>query len=205
VIEVLTAFVRENSYKKLAEPEITAERNNPTALLESEEKPREDIQVIMTVIGRRFWTETERRQLNLKNVNLRGYDLFQANLRGANLIGTDLSKVNLHRADLRGADLSEANLSRANLNNADLKEAVLRGTNFEYADLKDADLKDANLVDARLSRGWNLRLEQILPAVSPEFADLPRDLLTGFKEWKTKQSEEKKGAEEDSRNDTASE
>ncbi|HEX8738159.1 MAG TPA: pentapeptide repeat-containing protein, partial [Pyrinomonadaceae bacterium] len=140
VMEVLTAFVRENSHKLL-------EGQPPETL-------REDIQAIMTVIGRREWRETERLDINLERVNLNGCKLWkanlskaylsEANLNGAYLRDADLSRTNLSMADLNGADLNGANLNKAILFAADLTEADLHRANLN-ADLREANLNDADL------------------------------------------------------------
>jgi len=87
VMEVLTAFVREQAPVKTLPPDKTsAERESMESPLE--QKPPADIQAILTVIGRRTRTlgnaETERldlRNTNLQRANLRGAQLQEANLR----------------------------------------------------------------------------------------------------------------------------
>ena len=92
IMEVLTAYVRENATKTGA------------YLLKAAKKPTTDIQAILTVIGRRETTDDNRLKnpLDLTNTQLSG-----ANLGGANLIGADLHNAVLFNAYLRGADLTE--------------------------------------------------------------------------------------------------
>jgi uncharacterized protein YjbI with pentapeptide repeats len=66
--------------------------------------------------------------INLKNANLRYFDLSGVNLSFANLVG-----ANLYMADLRGANLFGANLCGANLTKADLHGANLRGAKLYQA------------------------------------------------------------------------
>lgn len=194
VMEVLTAFVRENSHKRL--DQIAGEQTPPEKI-----PPREDIQAIITVIGRRKWTETEfGKQINLQKVNLAGYVLIKAklsgaNLSGANLIGANLSRADLSEADLSGADLSGANLSRANLSEANLSGADLRGANLSAANLFGADLREVRFLD----------LGQILSAEEFEYAKLPPELEKELKKWKAEQVKEKTESGEDSSENRAGE
>jgi len=209
VMEVLTAFIRENSHKKLID--------------QTDGRVREDIQAIMTVIGRRKWVETETRRLNLKKVNLAFYNLsklnlFMANLteasiNGANLSESCLSKAKLFECDLEAAVLQDADLSWTNLTgakmiksdllNANLKDAFiigadLTGADLSYAQLNDAhlnitDLQDANfnntdIEKARLFSARNLTLKQVLTAKNYENALLPADVEKDYKAWQLQQA-----------------
>ncbi|GAA6621691.1 pentapeptide repeat-containing protein [Scytonema sp. NUACC26] len=151
IMEILTAFVRENSVEE-QQGEIFDKRLNI----------RTDIQAALTVIGRR---EAERdlpnQKIDLRNADIKRADLHKANLQQADLRGADLSE-----ADLRGADLSEANLENAKLCESVLYEANLQSTNLEEANLSGANLNrawvcGANLRAANLSgtslRGANLQ------------------------------------------------
>ena len=97
IMEVLTAYVRENAPKQGKSAE------------EAAAKPTTDIQAILTVLGRRKATEIKRPGdiINLSNTHLAGLVLF-----GANLSGVNLSRANLSLAVLTGANLNMANLSR---------------------------------------------------------------------------------------------
>ncbi|BAY07682.1 pentapeptide repeat-containing protein [Calothrix sp. NIES-2098] len=183
IMEILTAFVRENApiYQGQARQEDTAPIDLRTQQLNpnfSEESPkiRTDIQVALTVIGRRNYLEDKVNQkldlrntdikradllgANLEGMDLRGADLCGADLRGATLVGTDLSgaklsgsilyEANLLKANLRGADLSSANLNRANLSGANLRGANLTGASLRAANLQGANLYKANLQQATL-------------------------------------------------------
>jgi uncharacterized protein YjbI with pentapeptide repeats len=103
--------------------------------------------------------------LNLREINLVGFNLEGVNLSEANLFGAILSGANLSRAVLRNTNLfgavlsgvilshavlSCANLSKAILNIADLRQANLSEANFWGADLKQANLSQALLYRADL-------------------------------------------------------
>lgn len=128
VMEVLTAFVRQNSPYVRSKEDLSDK---------AEIKLREDIQAIMTVIGRRKWSETEPTYIDLQKVDLTG-----CVLRGANLSKARLSRANLNRVYWKGVDLSKARLDAANLSGAYLNltltlslNQILSAKNFEKAKL----------------------------------------------------------------------
>ena len=149
IMEVLTAFVRENApWKDDARPATAAALPAPAANAASAPpattiKPRTDIQAILTVIGRR--PEKARKEerkndhrLDMSGTNLRGADLRDAHMEGANLRDAHLEGANLRGVHLERAFLWDAHLERADLRDADLEEATLRGAHLEGADLTDA-------------------------------------------------------------------
>ena len=81
----------------------------------------------------------------LQGANLSGAQLNSANLSGAQLDTVNLSEANLSNASLEGATLREAILSGVNLSNATLNCATLRGARLDNANLRGADLDDVNL------------------------------------------------------------
>lgn len=207
VMEVLTAFVREN-----AEPqskEAKAEKDRGTSSYVYREKPREDIQAIMTIIGRRKWIETEPQKLNLQGVYLAGCELTMANLasanlyeanlngaslEGANLVKTEIDEGYLIKANLRGADLTDASLFYADLTGAKLEYANLKDTSFCHsilvnASLLKAFLEGANLEGAVLATVQNLTSKQLISAKNYEKAKfLPSDLVKEVNNLKEEQS-----------------
>jgi len=146
VLEVLTAYVRENSRWEPEEPSTAT-----TALNEGIEQDKgseqdaqpmlqrtlTDIQAILDVLNRREEervSEQHRVRLDLREAFLQGADLQGAYLREANLQATDLQGAFLQATDLQGADLQGADLQGANL-----QEANLQGAGLEGADLQRAD------------------------------------------------------------------
>nr|MDZ8047875.1 pentapeptide repeat-containing protein [Nostoc sp. DedQUE02] len=128
IMEVLTAFVRENAPLKDFSEKNT--ENTDSLIIVNTlnyQKPKEieeklklqtDIQAALTVIGRRkSENELENQSLDLNNIDIRGANLIEANLQGAYL----------NEANLQGAYLIEANLQKANLNKANLQGANLIG------------------------------------------------------------------------------
>jgi uncharacterized protein YjbI with pentapeptide repeats len=142
VMEVLTAYVRENAHEM---PDLKL--------------PSADILAVLRVLGRRDenrvpaehrrsvdlrGTNFQRntlRQIDLRRVDLREASLQGADLQGANLQGANLQGANLERADCLGADLREAKLGGANLASAILI-AYLQGANFFEANLHKVNLND---------------------------------------------------------------
>ncbi len=116
IMEILTAFVRKNARWE-EKPE---EKNEEEQGQEKDIRPPEDIQAILTVIGRRKWIKEEKQRLNLIQTELRG-----ANLNKAHLEGADLREAHLEGANLRAAHLEGANLRGAeNLTQEQIEQAI---------------------------------------------------------------------------------
>ena len=136
IMEVLTAYVRENAPRQEEDTQNGAEKS-PT-----------DIQAILTVLGRRETTGKNRGNapLDLSGTRLVRADLTDANLSGAILVEADLRRAYLTRANLAEADLLRANLSGALLTKAENLTAkqVRSARNWREAHLPDylAHLKD---------------------------------------------------------------
>lgn len=141
VMEVLTAFVRENAPLKKEEEG------------EKEEIPklRTDIQAALTVIGRRNCEKYQGTQrLDLSNIDIRGANLREAYLEGANFRKSNLQEVDLSEAHLQKAYLFGIKLQNANLNNTNLQDVVFSKANLKNADLTNAKLQGAKLFKANL-------------------------------------------------------
>jgi hypothetical protein len=162
IIEVLTAYVRENS------PWPPRDRPNPVGAgaasrvdpdneeAESTEQddrtPPEaavDIKAILTVLSRRDLKHEHDGDvhLDLARTNLRRVVAHDITLRNANL-----RHVQLHKASLRDAKLTEALMDEADLREADLQGADLREADLHGADLRKADLQGADLAGATCNR-----------------------------------------------------
>src|SRR5215212_5499673 len=143
VMEVLTAYVRENSRWEPEEPSTSTTASNEGVEQdkggEQDAQPTlrrlpTDILAILDVLIRREEErvpEEHRVILDLREADLQGANLQEADLQGANLQG-----ANLHKANLQGANLQEASLSTAIFRNADLQ-----GADLKWADLQEADLQ----------------------------------------------------------------
>ena len=153
IMEVLTAYVREQEAAGIL---------------------ANDIQAILTVIGRRETTGNNRGNDPL---DLTHAELVRADLRGADLVEASLVEANLFRANLHEAALVEANLSGADLHEAALGGAVLIGATLSGANLSGAILSRADLSDAILI-GTDL-VAAILVAAILVAANLSEATLSG--------------------------
>ncbi len=176
VIEVLTAFIRENS-KWDGQPEDE----------QSFQPVSTDIQGILTILGglNTEYEEPEQR-LNLHGTNLQGAEamrtklqwaiLSNANLQRANFSGSILQGVILTYSCLQGADLSFANLWGVNFAGAKLQHAVLFNANLEAAYFKGADLQDADIRNTDLHEVIGLTQEQVDSTIRDANTKLPEYL-----------------------------
>jgi hypothetical protein len=161
VVEVLTAFIRENTssttdhYPNLADWHAEHQHRN------DDRTPRlaTDVQAALTVIGRRpqrpEWNPIDLHGTDLCGANLSGLHLDRAGLGGAFLndaimIGTRLNGANLSLARLQNTSLMEAHLRGARLFRASLHGAHLWGAQLQEANLEEAKLQQAGLADADL-------------------------------------------------------
>jgi hypothetical protein len=175
IMEILCAYIRENTKEEL-------------------EKPREDIQRALTVIGRRSEKAIamepngliDLRGTHLDHADLRGARLPNAQLRGAQLNGAELMAAQLNEANLSEAQLNGAYLYNAQLNGADLylarlNEANLTGAHLNKARLPEARLNEANLIGAQLNGSFGLRFAELRGAWARhlDFTDvtIPREQL----------------------------
>jgi len=143
---------------------------------------RDDIQLALTVIGRRSEARIAQeppRLIDLRNTNLVKADLQGArlpnarlsnsnlqgaNLKGAVLGGSDLENANLQQTSLTCVDLTNANMSRANLQNseflltifdeANLSGAVLQETKLNFSTLKKTSLNTTEFQRAKFRAVW---------------------------------------------------
>jgi hypothetical protein len=180
VMEVLTAYVRENAPYSPEE----SEKNNASKPQErsSRLEPATDIRAIMHAIRRLHVSRIhEQEGLPERYLNRFTVDLHQTNLQGAYLYG-----ANFRGAYLYGANLQEAHLYGANLQYANLEEANLEGAKFfssasdkdelEGAYLGAANLRGADLSGADLSNTLTLTQEQINKAEGDAATKLPDHL-----------------------------
>jgi hypothetical protein len=142
IMEVLTAYVRENAPWRPNPPKDTSppqDNPSPRRRTAPQNRPPTDIQAVLTVLGRRPPTYAP--------LDLRGTDL-----RGADLEGAFLEDANLQSAHLEGAELPMAYLGGAELGRAHLEGAQLGIAHLERAQLSRAHLEGArNLTVEQLS------------------------------------------------------
>lgn len=122
------------------------------------EQLAEDIDLAMTVLGRRGTAGDEDTVIDLHGVCLAGIELGTWDFQRANLSGVDLTG-----AGLTNAALDDANLASATLTGANLRHASLAGTDFTGADLDGVDLSGARWSDGTW---WPEEYEQLVLAAS---------------------------------------
>ena len=202
IMEILTAYVRENApaaeasavslsenrsppdgrktpvfsaadTREKAKDHPPAEIGGPRAVWVSGLKARTDIQTALAVIGRR-----QARQIELErrapSFGEGGYrlDLRGCNLQGLNLTDAKLSGARLPGVRMEGALLPGADLRGANLRDARMYRSALRAASLTGADLTGAWLDWSDLIDAVAS---DARLEDC----RLEGADLGDAVLEG--------------------------
>ncbi|MEH2432706.1 MAG: pentapeptide repeat-containing protein [Nostoc sp.] len=192
IMEVLTAFVRENApLKDFSENNtgntdslIIVHTRNYQKPKEIEQKPKlqTDIQAALIVIGRRNPKNDAKNQwLDLHNIDIRGADLTKVEMQGANLMEANLQWVVFEEAKLQGAFFSGANLRRAELWEANLQKAVFKGANLQKAYLIEANLQEANLEGANLEGadfdGANLKEAFLIGANLSEAENLGQEQI----------------------------
>jgi hypothetical protein len=107
IMEVLTAYVRENAPWRPTPPQDTPppqDHPSPRRRTAPQNQPATDIQAVLTVLGRRTPTYAP---LDLRGTDLRGADLEGALLEDANLQDAHLEGAWLPMAYLGGADWGE--------------------------------------------------------------------------------------------------
>jgi uncharacterized protein YjbI with pentapeptide repeats len=164
VVEVLTAFLRENSATHSARSVIEAleafDHGQPLAW-DPDDSPRmqpelaADLQAIATVLSRRPDHRRHEERKNNRTLNLSGVWLPKARLAAAHLERANLAGAHLEWSSLQGAHLEGAVLSRARMWGAELARAQLAGANLSHAHLHGAILADAHLEGSNL-RGAHL-------------------------------------------------
>ncbi|MBD2300823.1 pentapeptide repeat-containing protein [Nostoc sp. FACHB-190] len=159
IMEVLTAFVRENA-KLIEDSNVQSAKIFIDEYLDNKTQKKElhkvhlDIQETIIVIARNNPDNNQRKNLNLSNINLIQADLCGALLKEINLSRANFLGANLSNADLSGANCLGVNFSKADLSNANLSVANLFGANFEEARFSEANLTRADLVGANFTKAY---------------------------------------------------
>jgi len=185
VVDVLTAYVREqvpwpprDSARGWPRTASGTDQERPSSVMP---KPAQDIQAILTILGRRkpSHRRSESYRLNLETTDLRGAQLFEAHFENANLGRAALDQViaqgahfenaflwgaSLRNASFRGAHLEGASFGWADLQGASLVEAHLQGAFLEDASLEGTDLRRAHMEGADLRRVRGLSPQQLRDA-----------------------------------------
>jgi hypothetical protein len=165
VMEVLTAYVRENTQAP-GSSEGSSNESSPLHLLrrwlrstaEADEgtkqpappeprHPTADIQAILDVLSRlrdrvpeKYRTPLDLHQANLQQASLDSANLQDANLQGANLYGVNLQDANLYGVNLQDANLQGAKLTDSQLANMRSLQGATMPDGQKYEDwIKDKE------------------------------------------------------------------
>lgn len=145
IIEVLSAYIREKSKRKVVNQQENAQSNTAKLTPEQIELTTTDVQTALTILGRRpRGVDRKEDRINFENVNLTYANLAQGNFANANLRGVNLSYAALTETIFNSADLTGANLTNATLTEADLSNATLDWTVFRNAKLFNINLNNAH-------------------------------------------------------------
>jgi hypothetical protein len=179
IVEVLTAYVRENSrwpppdlpgHESLERAETDPDAASPLDV-RSPPWAAVDIAAILTVLCRRNLSHEKARPLriDLSNANLGRVSAVGIDLQGAYLDGTRLDRADLHGAKLQDVRLRAATLRGTALIGAQLQGARLQGATFENASLQGANL-DTQHVGRQTHFGgaWYNRDTVWPPGIRPE-------------------------------------
>jgi uncharacterized protein YjbI with pentapeptide repeats len=152
VMEILCAYVRENAKRpRPCSDEISALYAQRMRTAQEEDtlqqrlgglRPAVDVQVALTVIGRRSERQRDFEERTAAAGIPRGYD--RLDLRDSHLACANLCGLHFERADFSGSCLEGANLFNA----------FLDGVIVANAHLEDAELSLASLKGASLARAW---------------------------------------------------
>jgi len=156
IMEVLCAYVRRNAVPPPAPPtNEPAGGESPVDTPPAKDKPRIDIQAILTVVGRRQRGKRREKapfRIDLSRTHLNGADLSGSHLEGAFLREAHLEGAGLVGAHLEGSNLIRARLLRAHLSGAYLEGACLVGARLWSVNLMCSHLKEADLGGAQMGR-----------------------------------------------------
>jgi uncharacterized protein YjbI with pentapeptide repeats len=150
VMQVLTAFVRQNS--KLEDS------NENSTMAKSKSAPKAEIQAVIAVIVKRKDPEGYSGSIDLRRTNLRKSDFTKASFVNASLGGSDFSSADLSGAFLDGADLSYCDLTGTKLNQSKMYQSSLSVTKLSSTTLNGADLSKVESSKAEFygARGNNV-------------------------------------------------
>ncbi|WP_158248003.1 pentapeptide repeat-containing protein [Paracoccus sp. SY] len=161
VMEILCGYIRENAPASVEsfsdyptdcnEDSLDKKMNTtPYEWVLSLNRPRSDIQLALTVIGRRSESqiEIERSHVDGKRKGYR-LDLSNTCLRRADIEGSNFAHASFYKSLLEGAYCKGADFSHSNFVYAKLTMASAAGVDFSSAKLELADLSYANLTKCR--------------------------------------------------------
>lgn len=161
IMEVITAYVRENASWPPRKIQQTNETKEQKAQIQKEVlELGADIQAILTVLGRRKREYEKKKEefINLRRTDLRGANLIEAKL---SCIHLDCKGILISNSNLKGAHIFDSDLERTSFAESQLEGVYIRGTNLKYSNFRDADLSGATLWDVDLRGAKGLTIDQL--------------------------------------------
>lgn len=181
VMEILCAYVRQNTPAVEApdfpfpqgckEETLDEKRKSTPNWLSNEFMPRADVQLALSVIGRRApeqvnaerqhsnqdgagyridLSRTNLRHANLECLNFENASFFRSQMQAAFCKGANFKSANFVYCELTGISAANADFSNAKIDVADMSFATLRGANLLDCSVSHTHFVRANLKSARL-------------------------------------------------------
>jgi hypothetical protein len=180
IIELLTAYVRENAQIPPKQPERSANSSSSSQEKNVEERvenlyrrPSADIQAILNVLKRRPKPAND---FQYDPVDFRDTNLYGANLTGAYLHSAKFFNAELSNVYFIATRLTEAQFIGANLKGALFGMADLKGADFSFANLEGAILYKADIEGANFTYAKGMNVEQFKSAINYGKAKLPSSI-----------------------------
>lgn len=172
IMEILCAYIRHNAPVVLA----SKQEDESNVVEPRHYKPRDDIQTIVEVLGRR--TE-QQRKFEGEYVSGSNNESYKLNLVGCDLRGVDFSKRNFAGAIFSGSDLSGAFLTHSNFNEARFAGCKLNHANLTHASLQSGMLFKVVAIGVKMT-SCDLSYSNMIKSVISE-SDFSRSTLRGVK------------------------
>ncbi|MFN7168518.1 MAG: pentapeptide repeat-containing protein [Pannonibacter sp.] len=160
IMEILTAYIRENS---------PALKPDPREVKFASKKPRTDIQAALDVVGRRNSKGIEKEYRRKYRLDFRNVDLSCANLSNGNFDGVLLWDSNLENTKFRHCSLRGAQLVGCRLNFADFVGADLTGAILDNSTLSKTDIWKNMFVTAKSIKGISIAGTNLTGIYLPNF------------------------------------
>lgn len=140
VLEVLSAYLRENAPISLSDEADSVESDRRSA----------DLQAALDVLGRLSSGNGSRSRSRW--LDLSKSDLHHLDFGGFNFGTTKFNECRLDQARFHKSKLSSSEFSKATIRNSTFRHANIRNATFKAADLSNADLRDVNAYRTSFSR-----------------------------------------------------
>ncbi|MBN2355994.1 pentapeptide repeat-containing protein [candidate division KSB1 bacterium] len=182
VMEILTAYVRENSKWTEEKDEewriFTKDRNLQRKI---DIKAKIDIQTIITILGRRSHIGNEPDRINLSETDLRLYKFINSDFTNAvfyktHFDGAYIKNTRFDNSYFISASFFQTDIINVSMANTQLADAKMNPSFLVSIDFKDAKLTGIDLRGCSLTGAINLTLDQLKIIKEDELTRLPEYL-----------------------------